>query len=497
MFSSRYERLAATVIAVYAAVWLGCFLTLPGFYLDTYEMFAFGREMQLGYWKHPPLPPWLAELGLLVTGGWPQSQYVLAVGAAVLALIYLFRLTRDMAGVQLALVAVGLTMVNYYFTRPIETLNHNIVQLPLWAMVAFYFRRAFLDDRWPAWVLLGLTSALLIYAKYTGAILLVMLAVFAVAAPEYRRRMASAGPWLAVAVCLVLLLPHLYWLVENDFLPFRYPFDSTSRLSGAIDRLASTLSFLLAQVAFHLAMLIVLAIALVGWGRRKSLELSAKDKTPSDIWLMLVVGVLPILVVALSSLWSGSSVRSEVGGSLVALSGLVIVMLLPRPVQLRWPRLAIAVWAIIMLGAPIGWRISLESRAASGDVPLEMRDDRGLSTMMQAVWAERTTAPLKIVIGHFVDAAAVALYAETRPSVLIDFDYGHSPWVTPERLDQEGALAVWSQGKRGRGALEAVRSIAGDRHWEAGGPIELAGSGAGTNYEWAIIYPATAAEDRR
>ena len=36
--------------------------------LDLIEDLALGREWQLGYWKHPPLPWWLADLAYRIAG---------------------------------------------------------------------------------------------------------------------------------------------------------------------------------------------------------------------------------------------------------------------------------------------------------------------------------------------------------------------------------------------------------------------------------------------
>lgn len=487
----KYERYAAFVIAAYCAVWIGCLLTLPGFYLDTYDMFAFGQGWQLGYWKHPPLPAWLAEIGFVATGGWPQSQSVLAVGAAGLTLVYLFRLTRDIRGAQWALVAVALSMVNYYLTRPIETLNHNIVQLPLWVMTVFYFRRAFLTNSRIAWVLLGAVAALLIYAKYSGGILLVLLALFALVQPDYRRRLASPGPYIAAAVFLLLLSPHLYWLVANDFLPFRYPFESTPRFNNLADRAMSPVMFLLAQVAFHLPMLIVLAIGLLGWRKGAGkLTLAGEETGRSDFWLVMLSGVAPIILVGLSSLWSGTSVRTEVGGSLVALSGLVLVLLFPATLMVRRPVLAGVVWAVLMVGAPIGWVVSLHLGASEGRVAPELIPDRALSAAMAANWKSRMTTPLTIVAGSSIDAGPVTLYAKPRPLVLIDFDMRHSSWITPAQLDRDGALAVWRKWSNELVAPDGLVALAGDRQLEIGGEVALPiKENVSVRYGWAIIYP--------
>ena len=51
--------------------------------LDLAEDLALGREWQLGYWKHPPLPWWLADLAYRVAGD-VRAVYLLGpVSAAV------------------------------------------------------------------------------------------------------------------------------------------------------------------------------------------------------------------------------------------------------------------------------------------------------------------------------------------------------------------------------------------------------------------------------
>lgn len=43
-------------------------LTFPNPPLDVVEGFAWGRELQLGYTKHPPMQAWLLELTYRLTG---------------------------------------------------------------------------------------------------------------------------------------------------------------------------------------------------------------------------------------------------------------------------------------------------------------------------------------------------------------------------------------------------------------------------------------------
>src|SRR5690606_7476285 len=51
--------------------------------------------------------------------------------------------------------------------------------------------------------------------------------------------------------------------------------------------------------------------------------------------------------------------------------------------------------------------------------------------------------PLEILIGDSEIAGGFAAFVDPRPSVLLDGNLQRSPWLTPERLRNEGALVVW------------------------------------------------------
>src|SRR5437016_10384445 len=70
-------KVLAAVLALHLAVWtLLPIWVCPNLQLDLAEDLALGREWQLGYWKHPPLPWWIADLVYRLTGT-IDSVYVL------------------------------------------------------------------------------------------------------------------------------------------------------------------------------------------------------------------------------------------------------------------------------------------------------------------------------------------------------------------------------------------------------------------------------------
>ena len=87
------------------------------------------------------------------------------------------------------------------------------------------------------WVLLGVALGLALWAKYFVVVLAAPLALFLLLDREARAPLAGPGPWVAAAVALVVMAPHLIWLVQNDFLPFNYAEARAPPSSGPLDHL--------------------------------------------------------------------------------------------------------------------------------------------------------------------------------------------------------------------------------------------------------------------
>src|ERR1700693_2935979 len=76
-------KVLAVVLGAHFMVWtLTPILVCPNLQLDLVEDLALGREWQLGYWKHPPLPWWVADLIYRIVGD-VHAVYLLGPLAAV------------------------------------------------------------------------------------------------------------------------------------------------------------------------------------------------------------------------------------------------------------------------------------------------------------------------------------------------------------------------------------------------------------------------------
>src|SRR6185436_13837691 len=72
------------------------------------------------------------------------------------------------------------------------------------------------------WILAGALLALCFWAKYTAFVFGATLGLFVLFDRDARTAWATPGPYVMGLAFLVVLSPHLWWLVASDFQPFRY-----------------------------------------------------------------------------------------------------------------------------------------------------------------------------------------------------------------------------------------------------------------------------------
>src|SRR4051794_39793778 len=82
----------AVVLLLHVAIWTALPALLShNLQLDLVEDLALGREWQLGYWKHPPLPWWLADLAYRLEGA-ANTGYVTGPLSAVTSFLRVLQL---------------------------------------------------------------------------------------------------------------------------------------------------------------------------------------------------------------------------------------------------------------------------------------------------------------------------------------------------------------------------------------------------------------------
>ena len=175
----------------------------------------YAKEMAWGYFDHPPMVALLIKMsGLLFDGelGVRFMSCLLWIGMVFIIWQCIEHPKKNQYIPQYFLLVFSMTLVNAYgfFTLP-DTPMLFFLALFLWCYKSF-IKNASLRSA----LLLGFSMACLMYSKYHAA--LIILFVLFSNIKLIRNRFA----WLALLTSLVLYLPHLNWLYENEFVSIKY-----------------------------------------------------------------------------------------------------------------------------------------------------------------------------------------------------------------------------------------------------------------------------------
>ncbi|MBV1698667.1 MAG: glycosyltransferase family 39 protein [Hyphomicrobiales bacterium] len=486
----RPKTAFAAFLALHGVVWTALpalfFYNLP---LDVIEAMVYGREWQLGYDKLPPLPWWLAEIVWRVFGT-DASLYALCQVMVVIAFVAIWATARPLVGSTGALAACLIVDGLHYLTISSVKFNHNVIELPLWALAGFAFHAALKRQKMRDWILLGIALGLAFWAKYFVAVLVVPMVLFLLLDPDARQRLATPGPWIAAAVALIVTAPHLVWLVQHDFLPLHYVETRAEPARGAIDHLLFPLQFLGSQTAFLIPALLIAGPLL--WPVPKPAAAAARAN--ADAFDRRVVALLtfgPALTLLLASLISGRGTQSTWGYPLWLFLGLFIVML--APAALERARLAHlgahwgAVFTIFVIAFFADYLVlpNFDHRYRAAFFP-----GSALSAAITDRFEAATGKKPAYIIASMWDGGNVSHYSHWRPQprVLIDGLPRRAPWINLADLRARGAVLVWTESDA-RTLPPAFAAVAPGA--EIGTPFQLPwrrGGGA-IGVGWAILRP--------
>jgi hypothetical protein len=481
-------RAMAAILGLHAAVWTALptllYLNLP---LDLIEALVYGREWQLGYDKLPPLPWWLVE-AVNLTIGHDFAYYLLAQAAVVAALAAVFALARPLAGPLGALAAVLMVDGLHYLNYTAVKFNHDVIQLPFWALAGFAFQRALRGGGIRHWLLLGLAVGLSLWAKYFVLVLALPLALFVLLDRDARKSLATPGPYVALAAALVVMAPHLVWLVQNDFLPFAYAEHRALPSRGLIDHVWHPLEFAFGQLFFLVPSLLIAAPLFIP--RRAASEppiASAADAYDRRIVALLAFGPV-VTVLALSAL-SGRGTVAMWGYPLWLFLGVYGVLIARRALDHRRLKRVLLAWLAVFVAIAFAYignyaiMPQFDHRYRAVFYPgSELA--RELSQRYRAV----TGQPIVYVIGDMWDGGNVAHYAPSHPRVLIDGKSERAPWIDLADLKTRGALVLWTDGDPKLMPVQ-FRTIAADAAIQPPFDLHDRRGDLSMTVGWAILLP--------
>jgi 4-amino-4-deoxy-L-arabinose transferase-like glycosyltransferase len=420
--------------------------------LDAVEIVAWGHEWQFGYPKHPPLAPWLAEAARSLGGHhglWPI--YVLGQLCVVIAFWAVWRLGRELTTPPIALAAVLVLEATGRYTWMTLELNHSLVVLPFFPLSALCLYCALTTGRLRWWLATGGALGLGMMAKYTIGLLALAMVVFLLSSREARRRAAGPGPYLALGVATLILLPHVVWVVANGFPTISYVVERSKSDAGWTGHLTNPAGFLASQFLmlelFWLALLL-----LVRWPWRLRPPIPGEHLRRQ---FLFAVSVGPCVVLLALSAVTGLLLRDVWGMPIWSMLALWLLLGLDLPAEarvLKRAALACALFAVVNVLLALAEGVAGPYVIGSGfrtHFP-----GRLLAERVVEVWRERYDAPLQLVGGERWLAGNVDFWAPSRPSTFTNLglrtpmlDEVACPWTSVADFLKRGGVLVWPIGR--------------------------------------------------
>jgi hypothetical protein len=472
-------------LALHFAVWTALptllYANLP---LDLIEALTYGREWQLGSDKLPPLPWWLVEI-VHRTVGVEAAYYAMAQAAIVVTFVLVFATARPLLGATGALIAVLIIDGLHYFQYTAVKFNHDVVQLPFWALAGYTFHAALKRGRLAHWLLFGCAIGGALWAKYFVALLIVPYALFLLIDRDARRALATSGPYLALAVALIIITPNMVWLFHNDFSTLAYGEARAAPVRGWFDHFVHPAMFAGSQIFFGLPSFFIAASLF--WPRSKGGGAINADAFDRRIVTLIALGP-GIAAIALTAL-SGRGAVAMWGYPLWLFLGLWIVMLAAPALDADRVKGVVSAWGVVFAILALAFIVNysvlplIDHRYRAVFYP----GDR-LGTVLTERFHAMTGRRLRYVIGSMWDGGNLAHYSPDQPQVLIDGNPVRAPWIDLNDLRRKGAVAVWTQSdpKVLPPLFAAIASNA-----EIGTPFDLPmRRGYGTlHVGWAVLKP--------
>ena len=221
--------------------------------LDTIEALAWGSNLDWGFNKHPPMSAFFLEIFFNIFGSQDWAYYLLSQIFVVISFYFIFKfsieiLQNNLLGLFSVLLIEGIYFYN--FTSP--EFNVNVCQLPFWSLTVYYSWKIYRgkEIKFFDCILVGIFAAFGFLSKYLFLYLLVSIdLLFFYLIFIKKERKFDFKYIISFEVFLVLLIPHLIWLNNNEFITIFYGIARTGlEQSGLIGHIKFPIIFLLKQI---------------------------------------------------------------------------------------------------------------------------------------------------------------------------------------------------------------------------------------------------------
>ena len=200
---------------------------------DMIENIYWGQEWQAGYYKHPPMFAWVAEIWMQIFNNNIYCYHLLTAFVFSANTYLCFLLFRKIIDEKKAIIALILMEGIVYSNFVNICFNANTLLFVFHPLIClFSYKITEKDgDTIKNWLTFGILAGLCMLTKYSSGLIILGCGLYILYVKKFDI-FKKFGFYLAAFVSLAMFLPHLNWIISNDWLPLHYVSDQQERSYG-------------------------------------------------------------------------------------------------------------------------------------------------------------------------------------------------------------------------------------------------------------------------
>jgi len=379
--------------------------------LDTIEHLAWSTDLALGYGKHPPLIAWVLNFFYQIFGSQDWVYYLLSQLFVIFSFFIVFIFSKDfLNNPRHALVSVLLLEGIYFYNFTSPEFNVNVCQLPFWALSVLYFWKGFNDNKIKDWLLFGLFAGLGVLSKYLFIYLLIAIDIFFIYLIIFNKQF-NYKCLISLVTFLLVVIPHLIWLVDNDYTTISYALNRTGTGDQFfLDHLIHPLVFIGKQIGILMPFFLMFLFIVT----KLKTKINFKD---NKLIFLLSVSIIPVILIFLTSMFMGVKIRTMWMTPFYLFFGVLVVYIFQSQVNLNKLKIFVSVFFILFIISPFVYAyISIAQTDKRTDYPGKKN-----ATIAQEWWDSEHGGKITMVVGNEWEAGNLSYHLKDRPKWISEF----------------------------------------------------------------------------
>ena len=211
---------------------------------------------------------------------------------------------------------------------------------------------------------------------------------------------------ISIEVFIVLLIPHLIWLNDNEYVTVTYGLKRTGlEQSDILDHIKYPIIFILKQIGLLIPFFVLLRLLV----KKLKYKIDFKDK---KLLFLFFVNIIPIILMLITSIITGSRIRTMWMTPFYLSFGILFIYVFRSQVNLKRLKPFLYGFIFLFFLSPILYSyVSINKTDKRTDYP-----GKDIAMKVQYAWDQQSRNPINVVLGNEWNAGNLSYHLKSRPS---------------------------------------------------------------------------------